>query len=181
MIAQDLPIEIRVYPDPCLRARCEPVEVFDGVLADLTGRMLALMHAGRGVGLAGPQVGVNHRLFVCNPTGEPQDDHVYVNPELSDLTGSEEAEEGCLSIPEVRVAIRRARRCRIKAFDVTGQPIEAEGDDLLARIWQHETDHLDGHLIIDRMNGTDQIANRKLLAQLEDDYRKRAKSPAVRR
>lgn len=178
MIVDTLPTQIVRYPDPQLRRKCEPIEVFDESLAALAGRMLELMKSGRGLGLAGPQVGVCRRIFVCNPTGEPEDDQVYVNPELSDLLGATEAEEGCLSLPEVNVMMRRARRCRIKAFDVTGQPIEAEGQDLPARIWQHETDHLDGGLIIDRMNATDRIANKKTLAQLEADYHQSKKKAA---
>jgi len=173
MIAKTPSIKIRFYPDACLRQKCAPVEVFDGALADLAARMLKLMHTERGVGLAGPQVGVCRRIFVCSPTGQPEDNRVYINPELYDLTGAEESEEGCLSVPEVRVTVRRAKRCRLKAFDLTGEPIEEEGTDLIARIWQHEADHLEGRLIVDRMNGTDQIANKKLLTQLEADYCKR--------
>ena len=114
------PRKIVVYPDPRLRKKCIPVRPgeFDESLGALAGRMLELMKANRGVGLAGPQVGVCRRIFVCNPTGEPGDDHVYVNPVLSDLTGSVEGEEGCLSIPEVHVMVRRAKRCRITAQDV---------------------------------------------------------------
>jgi len=169
---KDLPTRILYYPDPKLRRKCAPIKSFDESLAALASRMLELMKTHRGVGLAGPQVGVSRRIFVCHPTGEPGDDRVFINPQLVDLTGSVEAEEGCLSIPEVRVVVRRARQCKLEAFDLTGQPIETAAEDLLARIWQHEIDHLDGRLIIDRMNATDKVANKKLLAQLEADYRK---------
>ena len=174
MLVQTLPRRIVTYPDPGLLKKCAPVKAseMDESLSDLAQRMLEIMKANKGVGLAGPQVGVNRRLFVCNPTGEPDDDHVYVNPVLSDLTGSVEGEEGCLSLPEIRVMVRRAKRCRISALDVHGQPIEAEAEDLLARIWQHETDHLDGRLILERMNAAEKIANKKLIAQLEEKYRK---------
>jgi peptide deformylase len=174
MLVRELPRRIVIYPDPRLRQKCAPVgEVeFAESLAALADRMLELMNANHGVGLAGPQVGVNRRIFVCNPTGEPGDNHVYVNPVLSDLVGSEEGEEGCLSVPEVRVMVRRAKRCRIQAQDVHGQLIETEAEGLLARIWQHETDHLDGRLILDRMNPADKIANKRLVAQLEAGYRK---------
>src|SRR5437870_3788655 len=97
-----------LYPDPRLRHKCAPVEHFGDRLAAVAEGMLRLMRANRGVGLAGPQVGLAERIFVCNPTGNPEDDRVYVNPELLDLSGSIEAEEGCLSIPEVRVMVRRA-------------------------------------------------------------------------
>lgn len=171
MIVDTLPENIVRYPDPRLRCRCEPIDVFGEALAALAERMLELMKREGGVGLAGPQVGLARRIFVCNPTGERADDHIYVNPELRDLTGLIEAEEGCLSLPDVRVLVRRARQCRIRAFDVTGQPIEQIGEGLLARIWQHETAHLEGQLILDNMNPTDQIANKKAVTQLEADYR----------
>jgi peptide deformylase len=174
MLVKELPRWIVTYPDPRLRKKSAPVREgeFDESLAALADRMLELMAASRGVGLAAPQVGINRRIFVCNPTGEPGDNHVYVNPVLSDLTGLEACEEGCLSVPEVRVMIRRAKRCRIKAQDVHGNPIEDEAEELLARIWQHETDHLDGRLILDRMNPSEKIANKRLIAQLEAGYGK---------
>jgi hypothetical protein len=114
------------------------VKVFDGALGDLVARMLALMHAGRGVGLAGPQVGADLRLFVCNPTGGPQDDHVYINPELSDLTSSEEAEEGCcLRRPwgreegaEEDCSEAGEARCRKKGTEEAGE--EAMSQSLVA-------------------------------------------------
>lgn len=171
----DLPTHIVLYPDPRLRAKCAPVEAFDGALAALADRMLELMRAANGVGLAAPQVGVCRRLFVCNPTGDPADDRVYVNPEVIDLIGAAEAEEGCLSLPEVRAEVRRARRCRFGAVDLSGRPVEESGEDLVARIWQHEIDHLDGRLIIDLMKPADRIANKRLLEQLEADYRSKHK------
>ena len=163
------------YPDPRLRKLCEPVTEFDEQLARRVQQMLELMKTGKGVGLAAPQVGLLQRFFVMNPTGQPGDDQVFVNPELSALTGMAEAEEGCLSLPDVHVLRRRAKRCRIRAFDVTGRPIDRTADELLARIWQHETAHLDGGLIIDSMNDTDQIANKKAVLQLETDYRQATK------
>ena len=172
MVVDTLPTRIVRYPDPRLRQKCAPIEAFDEAVADLAARMLEIMKAGSGVGLAGPQVGVCRRIFVCNPTGEPGDDHVFVNSELSDLTGAAEAEEGCLSLPDVHVVKRRAKRCRIRAFDATGQPIDAVGEELVARIWQHETAHLDGGLIIDAMTAADGVANKKAIAQLEADFRK---------
>lgn len=173
MSVDPLPSRIIHYPDPRLRRACAPVEEFDEGTAALAERMLQLMEAGNGVGLAGPQAGVCLRIFVANPTGEPEDAQVLINPELTDLTGAAEAEEGCLSLPDIRVVIRRARRCRIRAQDVTGRTFEMEGEGLIARIWQHETDHLDGRLIIDRMDATDKIANRKKIAELEAKFPKK--------
>jgi len=171
-IVDSLPEQIVKYPDPRLRQKCLPVDIFDEHLSDLVKHMLKMMHAEHGVGLAGPQAGIHYRIFVYNPTGEPPDDRVLINPELVDLVGAQEGEEGCLSVPDVRVNIRRARKCRIRGMDPSGKPIELTGEDLLARIWQHEMDHLDGRLIVDRMSGTDRIANKKSLAELEAKYRK---------
>lgn len=171
MLIDQLPTDIVRYPDPCLRKKSAPVEIFDESLAALADRMFELMQLNRGVGLAAPQVGINLRMFVCNPTGEPADNMVFVNPELSDLSGSVVGEEGCLSLPDVRVLMRRARQCDVTAQDVTGQPISGVYVDLMARIIQHEHDHLDGHLILDRMDGPDRIANRKAITQLEKEFR----------
>jgi len=161
------------HPDPRLRKACKPVETFDDTIAGLANRMLKLMHEGKGIGLAAPQVGVLLRLFVCNVTGEPNDDHVYVNPTLTDLQDVIEGDEGCLSIPDVTVSVRRHKSCAMHACDVTGRPFEAVGTDLLARCWQHEYDHLYGRMILDYMSEADKIANRRVLKQLESQYKSR--------
>jgi len=161
------------YPDPRLRKVCEPVTEFDGDLKALVDHMFGLLHGGRGIGLAGPQVGVLKRLFVMNITGEDKDNMVFVNPEIRDMHGSREAEEGCLSLPEVYVQVRRAARCAIKAQNLEGEPIELEGEDLLCRVWQHETDHLSGTLILDRMGPSDKIATKRRLKELEAAYKEK--------
>ncbi len=158
------------YPDPVLRKPCAPVEKFDDSLRAIAARMIELMRAAKGVGLAAPQVGVPIRLFVMNTTDDPAQDRILVNPVISEHEGSVEADEGCLSIPGISVKIRRAARCRLTAQDVFGQPISLEGGDLPARVWQHETDHLNGVLIIDKMGPTDRIATRKTLRALEDGH-----------
>lgn len=158
------------YPDPRLREQCEPVTEFDGRLSALVERMYELMETGKGVGLAAPQVGVLKRLFVMNPTGEPGDRRVLVNPRINDMHGSVEAEEGCLSLPAINVQVRRAQRCRVSAQDVQGNPVEFEARDLLCRIVQHETDHLNGTLILDRMGPSDRIATKKTVRALEQQY-----------
>ena len=96
---------------------------------------------------------------------------VFVNPRLTELTGAEEKEEGCLSFPGMTVAKRRATDAVIEAVDTDGRPFQKTGTSLIARIWQHECDHLDGQLIGDNMSATDQIANRRALAQFEADYK----------
>lgn len=164
-------IRIVLYPDPVLRKKCAPVVEFDDELASLATRMIELMHEARGVGLAAPQVGVPIRMFVCNDTGEQGADTVWVNPVLSEFEGGAEAEEGCLSLPVVSVVRRRATNCQINGYGIDGVAKEQEGSDLLARVWQHETDHLDGRLIIDAMSSACELANRRIIKQLEADFK----------
>jgi len=162
------------YPDPRLRKACKPIEAFDASVARLADRMIQLMHQAKGVGLAAPQVGVTRRMFVCNVTGQPDDDLVFINPQLTDLVGRADCEEGCLSLPDVTATVRRASQCTIHAFDVSGRPFTLTGKDLLARCWQHETDHLDGRLITDRMPEAERLANRRALKYLEAEFKKKA-------
>jgi peptide deformylase len=159
------------YPDPRLREQSTEITEFDDDLAALIQRMLGLMETGKGVGLAAPQVGINKRLFVMNATGEPGDEQVLINPRIHEPHGSAEAEEGCLSLPGIHVNVRRASRCRVIAQDLQGREFELNAEDMIARICQHETDHLSGVLIIDRMGPSDRIANRKTIKALEDQFR----------
>ncbi len=163
-------LSIVKYPDPRLRQVCVPIVEFGDDLRRLTERMLQLMKDRNGVGLAGPQLGIMQRLFVCNHTGEPGDNQILINPQLSNLEGSAEGEEGCLSIPDVLVPIRRAQRCTIEAQDVDGNQFELAGQDLRARVWQHEHDHLQGKLILDYMDEASRIANRRIIKQLEASF-----------
>ncbi|GJM24056.1 MAG: peptide deformylase [Phycisphaerae bacterium] len=160
------------YPSPVLRKKCEPIATFDGSLGRLVERMCELMHAQKGVGLAGPQVGLPLRIFVWNATGSPDGDRVSVNPILSEFDGQVDAEEGCLSIPDVNVSVKRAVTAKMVAFDATGLQYEVVGQDLMARIWQHENDHLDGRLILDYQSPGEEIAHRKVLKELTATYKK---------
>jgi len=164
-------LRIVLYPNPVLKKRAADVGKFNAEIAVLAKRMLVLMREAKGVGLAAPQVGVGLRVFVCNPTGEPGDDLICVNPRFTELSGGEEREEGCLSIPGVTVTMRRAMSVVMAAFDVDGKPFQTTGTELRARIWQHETDHLDGRLIIDNMSATDEIANRRAIKQLQENFK----------
>src|SRR5687768_1287840 len=164
-------LKIIRWPDPRLKKKSEPVSAFDEDLRKLAARMFELMRECKGVGLAAPQVGVNVRLFVANPTGKPEDDKVYVNPVLSDAEGDEEGEEGCLSLPDINVKVTRpTARVRMQAQDLGGEPFEQVGSGFITRIWQHENDHLNGILILDRMGAVAKLANRKRLKELEDEY-----------
>jgi peptide deformylase len=166
-------LHILHYPDPRLRRRGDEVTDFGPDLAAFSLRMHELMKQGKGVGLAAAQLGVPVRLFVMNPTGEPNDGLTLVNPRLEDQAGAVEAEEGCLSIPGVNVKVRRAQRLRVLAQDMKGRHFEFTAEDLVARICQHEIDHLDGVLILDKQGPTDEIANRKAVRALEDTWRER--------
>lgn len=169
------------YPDPCLRKICEDITVFDDELIAIAERMLDLMRAHHGVGLAGPQVGLLKRIFVCNPTpDETGNEMVIINPVIGETSGAVVAEEGCLSLPQVTVNVRRAQRCVLRAVDLTGKPFSKTIDDLPARICQHETDHLVGKLILDYQSPADQIANRRILKVLEEEYRKLGKTRRAR-
>jgi len=163
-------IKIILYPDPRLKRISVPVVDFDQNLEKLAQKMLELMRLGRGVGLAAPQVGKNIRLFVTSHTGKPEDDRVYVNPALSEADGDQTAEEGCLSIPDVNVQVLRAKTVRVKAQDLHGNPIDQVENDYIARICQHEYDHLNGTLIVDRMSPSERMANRKTLKDLEEKF-----------
>ena len=165
------------FPDPVLKRVAAPVEVFDARVETLGRRMLELMRQAEGVGLAAPQVGISLRLFVCNATDEPKDDMICVNPKFLELSGSEDQNEGCLSLPHVTVCMRRAKKAVIEFFDPAGTRKECTGEELLARVWQHEMDHLDGRLIIDAMSSTDELANRRAIKQLREDFDKKAIRP----
>jgi len=165
-------LKIIYYPDPRLKKISAAVIEFDDALRELSAQMFEMMRKEKGVGLAAPQVGHNIRLFVMNATGEPQDDRAYVNPQLTDAEGDEEGEEGCLSIPELRVKVVRSKSLKMIAKDLQGNPIEQSADGFVARVWQHETDHLNGVLLTDRMGPVAKIANRALLKELEDRYKR---------
>ncbi|MCK4660263.1 MAG: peptide deformylase [Phycisphaerae bacterium] len=163
------------YPDPVLREQCKPVTEFGATLQDLVTCMFEIMGEGRGVGLAAPQVGLPIRLFVCNTTGDPEGNRAYVNPELAELEGLVEAEEGCLSLPEVTVPMRRAQSATLTACDLAGNKICVSRIDLEARAWQHECDHLNGRLIIDNMPTSAELVNRRILKELKEKYQARKK------
>ncbi len=159
-------LRILKYPHPALRAAARPVGSIDQEVRAVAERMLRLMHQVDGAGLAAPQVGLSWRLFVTKAqNGHP--DLVYVNPRLTRLGGSMEVRvEGCLSLPGIDVDIRRPTVASIAAIDLDGKEFTLTDDQVLARVWQHETDHLDGILIIDRMSTLDRIATRRALREL---------------
>src|SRR5258708_33481049 len=165
-------LKIILWPDPRLKKVSKEVLIFDERLRSLTSRMFQLMREHRGVGLAAPQVGINQRMFVMNATGKPEDDCTYINPVLYEAEGEEEGEEGCLSLPQININVWRSMKMRIDAQDVDGQKFSQTAEGYLARIWQHEYDHLNGLLLTDRMGPVAKLANRRILKELEENYAK---------
>jgi peptide deformylase len=163
-------LQIIQYPDPRLKKVSVPVTAFDAELAATAARMFELMRGAKGVGLAAPQVGLNIRLFVMNHTGEPADDRVIVNPVLSEADGEDEDDEGCLSLPKITIPVIRNTTLRLRAQTMTGEPIDLVETGYVARIWQHETDHLNGIMLTDRMGPVAKMTNRKILRALEAEY-----------
>ena len=153
--------QIRQYPDPVLRMEARPVETFDDDLLRLVARMKDLMKEANGVGLAATQVGVLRRLFVFV---DGEEDRVIVNPVITSSSKESEAdEEGCLSLRGVLVPVERAKKVTIEGVDPKGEPVKLELEEPASRVVQHELDHLDGVLIIDR---TDDESRRAALAAL---------------
>lgn len=145
---------LRYYGDPVLRQRARDVTVVDDLKKQQAERMFEIMYEHEGIGLAGNQVGLLERLIVLDV---PIDEErravlVLINPKITARQGKETSEEGCLSIPEIRADVPRALEISVNALDLNGQPVQLECQGLLARAVQHEVDHLDGILFIDRLN-----------------------------
>lgn len=146
--------EIVKYPEPVLTRKAEPVTKFDAELQSLVGDMFESMYAAEGIGLAGPQVGVVKRVIVIDLSFQKDAEQkiVLVNPEIVFSEGKQREEEGCLSLPDIRAKVDRAAMVRVRAQNAKGEPIELEGTELLSRAFQHEIDHIDGILFIDRVS-----------------------------
>jgi peptide deformylase len=163
-------MRIVYYPDPVLRKRARDVEPGDEQLPDLVAGMLAAMEEANGVGLAAPQVGQDLRVFVASETGDPGEAIVCINPRVEPFGASVSMEEGCLSLPGIRADIRRPESVRIVYHDLDGVERTGEFHELMARIIQHEFDHLDGVLFFERMSEADRLRVRADLRTLEEQY-----------
>ncbi len=168
-------LRIVPYPHPALRYESRPITQIDDDLRKTVRAMFDLMYAARGIGLAANQVGLPFQFFVLNLTADPEQkdqEQVFINPEIVKRHSSIEEEEGCLSLPGLYFNVRRAKKIKVRAFDLNGNPIELDAQDLLGRAIQHETDHLHGKLFIDYI---DPSANREIESRIktfEKDYRK---------
>ena len=158
--------EIRVIGDPVLREHALTVTAFDRGLRKLAKRMIRIMHDAPGVGLAAPQIGVLQRLLVYDVDDDPR---VLVNPQLDEFSEeSEETDEGCLSVPGVTMPVSRPVSLRVRALDASGEPLEFHAEGLVARVIQHELDHLEGVLIVDRTSRSARAAALRELRDRED-------------
>lgn len=154
-------LALRYYGDPVLRRKADPVPAVDAAIRELIDSMFDAMYRERGIGLAAPQVGVSQRVFVVDVEGEGGERRklALVNPRMARVSGSTVAEEGCLSIPGIHADVKRHAEVTFEALDETGAPLTVHASGLLARALQHELDHLDGVLFIDRLSAI----RRKLL------------------
>lgn len=168
--------EIRIYGDPVLRQKATAIEEMDDEVRTLAADMLETLADAEGVGLAGPQVGVRRRIIVVHPPPASDDSperepaRVYVNPEVVSSSGPQEsAEEGCLSIPGVYEVVKRPRNVKVRALDLEGERVEIEVEGMLSRIIQHEIDHLDGVLFVDRIGPMRRALLKKQLRAFLDE------------
>lgn len=154
-MAEDQPkLSVVHYPHPALRFKAVPVAEINSDLHQIVAQMFELMYANKGIGLAATQVALPYRLFVLNLTGDPaakDEEAVFINPEILKRKGTAEDEEGCLSLPGLYADVKRSSQVVIEAFDLKGECFEYSLSDLAARAVQHEHDHLDGVLFIDRL------------------------------
>jgi peptide deformylase len=145
------PYTIRLFGDPVLKQKAAEITDVDGNLARLADDMIVTLHEAAGLGLAAPQVGVQRRLFVYHLQDEP-DPKVIINPTISEARGEWTYEEGCLSVPGLSWEIVRPKEVHLTGFDLDGNEISIEADEITARLFQHELDHLDGVLLLERLD-----------------------------
>jgi peptide deformylase len=161
---------ILVFPDPRLREVAKPVAGVDGEIRSLVEDMAETMYDAPGVGLAATQLGIRQRIFVVDIAGEdePSDLRVFINPEILERTGQQVMQEGCLSFPGVHEEIKRAAHVKVRALGLDGRPFELEAEGLMAVAIQHENDHLDGILMIDKLNAVKRrLVSRKVARERE--------------
>jgi peptide deformylase len=162
------------YPHPALRHKAEPVLSIDKDIHLLVGNMFDLMYRHEGLGLAAPQVASDKRIIIMNFTGkaeEKENELVAINPVIIEKSKAVvDDREGCLSFPDLYAKVRRSKKVRVQAYNLKGELYEMQCDDLIARIWQHEVDHLDGHLFIDKMTMVGRMNSKKYLKQFEAEY-----------
>lgn len=174
-------IEILKYPDPFLKKKTVSVKVIDGVIKKLINDMVETMYFARGIGLAANQVGIEKRVIVLDVPDEDERENykkgknliVIINPEIIEWDGEIKYEEGCLSIPDFTAEVWRFERVKVRGFDANGKTIEIDADGLFAIALQHEVDHLDGMLFIDRLSRLKrEFIKKKILKTIENEKKR---------
>jgi peptide deformylase len=163
------------YPHPSLRHAAKPLTAIDKRIHELAAQMLELMYEHHGLALAAPQVVLPYRLIVMNVSGsaeQREQEGVFINPVILERKRTIEENEGCLSFPGLFQKVRRAKHAKVQAYNLKGEVIEKSVSDLEARVWQHEIDHLDGTLFIDKMGPIAKLSSRSALHAFERDYRR---------
>jgi peptide deformylase len=163
-------VRIIKYPHPTLRRKSRDLVRVDAELRKIVAEMLDLMYEQNGIGLAANQVDLPYRLFVINLTSDPgsrDQEHVFINPVISRQTGAAEAEEGCLSFPDIYAPVIRAERAVISAYNLAGEEVHLDLSGLPARAVQHEYDHLEAKLFIDRLSPSNLLSIQDALDELE--------------
>lgn len=166
-------MQIIKYPHPTLRYKSKPLRRIDAELRSMVAQMFDLMYEHKGIGLAANQVDLPYRLIVVNVSGDPaakDEERVFINPVLVRQKGSAEDREGCLSLPDIYAPVVRSQRIVLSAYNLQGQEQTWELDGMAARVVQHECDHLDGILFIDRLSPSNLLAIKKELEALESDF-----------
>ncbi len=170
-------MEVLIYPHPILRRGGQPVARFDAELRQLSERMMEAMYAEGGVGLAAPQVGIEQKLLVLNPSGDPGErsgERVLCNPRITKKKGREFDEEGCLSFPGIHAEVERWVKITVTYQDLDGQEQTLDAEGWLARIVQHELDHLEGVVFTDRLTAGEKLRVKAQLQELEERFRAEA-------
>ncbi len=157
------------YPAAVLRGPAAPVEEIDETIRRLVDKMTDIMLENKGIGLAAPQAGVPLRLFIISLTGTRDNVRAYINPTVTPHGDLDEVEEGCLSVPGVWARIRRYKKATVTATGLDGQEFTEEAEGFYARVLQHEYDHIEGTVIVNRMSQTARIAHRRQLKKLADE------------
>ncbi len=172
-------MKIVQYPHPALRHKARPLTAIDKKVYLQAREMLDLMNEANGLGLAAPQVVLPYQMIVLNlkllmdDPSQPDEAGVYINPVILERGGGlVEGEEGCLSFPELFQKVRRSRTVRVRAYNLRGESLEIQAHELVARVWQHEVDHLHGVLFIDKMGPVAKLAARGAIKDFEREYRK---------
>ena len=161
-------MKVVCYPAEVLRQSAEPIEKIDSEIESLAQEMIKTMYQKKGIGLAAPQVGVSKQLIVVNPTFELGKEVVYINPQILNKKGRVMKEEGCLSFPGIYGNVVRAKRVEVSALLLTGEAVTFEAEEMVARVIQHEIDHLKGVLFVDKFQPAEQVMLKRQLREMEE-------------